>query len=31
MLKDNATAFSEAENMLFGTKYEELLAKSLSS
>ena len=30
MLKDNATAFSEGENMLFGPKYEELVAKSLS-
>ena len=26
VLKDNATAFSEAENMLFGPKYEELVA-----
>ena len=31
MLKHNATAFSEANNMLFGPKYEELGAKSLSS
>ena len=31
MLKDNATAFSEEENMLFGSKYEELVAKYLSS
>ena len=31
MLKDNATAFSEPENMLFGPKYKELIAKSLSS
>ena len=31
MLKDNTTAFSEAENMLFGSKYEELMLKSLSS
>ena len=31
MLKDNATAFSDAGNMLFGSKYEELVAKSLSS
>ena len=31
MLKDNATAFSDACNMLFGSKYEELVAKSLSS
>ena len=31
MLKDNATVFSNAENMLFGPKYEELVAKSLSS
>ena len=30
MLKDSATAFSEGENMLFGPKYEELMAKSLS-
>ena len=29
MLKDNAAAFSEAENMLFGSKYEELVVKSL--
>ena len=31
MLKDNATAFSDAGNMLFGPKYEELVAKFLSS
>ena len=31
MLKDNATAFSGAGNMLFGPKYEELVAKHLSS
>ena len=31
MLKDNATAFSDAGNMLFEPKYEELMAKSLSS
>ena len=31
MLKKNATTFSEAENMLFGPKYGELVAKSLSS
>ena len=31
MLKDNATAFSEAKNMLFRHKYKELVAKSLSS
>ena len=31
MLKDNATAFSDAGNMLFESKYEELVAKSLSS
>ena len=31
ILKDNATAFSDAENMLFGPEYEELVAKSLSS
>ena len=31
MLKDNATTFLDAENMLFGPKYEELVAKSLSS
>ena len=30
MLKDNATAFSEAENLLFWPKYEELVAKPLS-
>ena len=30
-LKDGTTAFSEAENMLFGSKYEELMLKSLSS
>ena len=30
MLKDNATTFLEAENMLFGLKYEEMVAKSLS-
>ena len=28
MLKYNATAFAEAENMLFGPKYEKLIAKS---
>ena len=31
MLKDSATAFSESENMLFGPKYEQLVAKSLRS
>ena len=31
MLKDNATAFWDAGNMLFGSKYEELVVKSLSS
>ena len=31
MLKDNATAFLEAENMKFGPKYEKLVAKSLRS
>ena len=31
VLKDNATAVSEAENMLFGSKNEELAAKSLRS
>ena len=31
MLKDNVSAFLNAENMLFGSKYEELVAKSLSS
>ena len=31
MLKDNATAFSDAGNMLFGPKYKELLVKSLSA
>ena len=31
MLKHNATTFSEAENMLFGFKYEELVANSMSS
>ena len=31
MLKENATAFLVAENMLFGPKYEEMVAKSLSS
>ena len=31
MLKDNATAFSDAGNMLFRSKYEELVEKSLSS
>ena len=31
MLKDNAKAFSDAGNMLFGSKYDELMAKSLSS
>ena len=31
MLKGNATAFSDAENILFGPKYEKILAKSLSS
>ena len=31
MLKDNATAFLDAGNMLFGSKYEELVKKSLSS
>ena len=31
MFKDNATAFSDAGNILFWPKYEELVAKSLSS
>ena len=31
MLKDNTAASPEAKNMLFGPKYEELVAKSLSS
>ena len=31
MLKNNATAFSEEDNILFGPKYEELVAKSQSS
>ena len=31
MLKDNFTALSDAENMLFGSKYEELVVKPLSS
>ena len=31
MLKDSTTAFSEAENMLFGSKYEELMLKTLNS
>ena len=31
MLKDNALAFLEAENMKFGPKYEKLVAKSLRS
>ena len=31
MLKASATAFSEAENMLLGSRYVELVAKSLSS
>ena len=31
MLKDNAAAFLDAENILFGPKYEELVAKPLSS
>ena len=31
MLKDSATAFTDAENILFGPKYEELVEKSLSS
>ena len=31
MLKDNTAAFSDAGNMLFGSKYEELVANSLSS
>ena len=30
MLKDSVTAFSEAENILFGPKVEERAAKSLS-
>ena len=30
MLKDNGTAFSEADNFLFSPKYEELVAKLLS-
>ena len=31
MLKNNATAFSEEDNILFGPKYEELVAMSQSS
>ena len=31
MLKDNATVFSETENMLRGPKYEALVARYLSS
>ena len=31
MLKDNATAFLEAEYMKFEPKYEKLVAKSLRS
>lgn len=31
MLKDNATTISEADNMLFQPRYEELVAKSLGS
>ena len=31
MLKDNARAFSDPENILFGPKYEKLVSKSLSS
>ena len=31
MLKENVTGISDAENMLLGPKYEELMAKSLSS
>ena len=31
MLKYNATAFLETENILFGLKYEELVANSMSS
>ena len=31
MLKDNATTLSDAGNMLFGSKYEELVVKDLSS
>ena len=31
MFKDNATTFSDARNMLFGSKYEELVVKDLSS
>ena len=31
MLKHNATAFLETENILFGLKYEELVANSMSS
>ena len=31
MLKDHARAFSDSDNMLFGPKYEELVAKSLTS
>ena len=31
VLKDNATGISDAENMIFGPKYEDLVAKSLSS
>ena len=31
MLKDNARAFSDPENILFGPKYEKMVAKFLSS
>ena len=31
MLKHNATVFLETENILFGLKYEELVANSMSS
>ena len=31
MLKNNARAFSDEENMLFGPKYEKLVAESLNS
>ena len=31
MLKGNDTELSDAENILFGPKYEELVGKSLSS
>ena len=31
MLKDNASAFTDTNDLLFGPKYEELVAKTLSS